>query len=165
MSARIVQIATGEGAEHENTLVEGSFYRKVFAANELQPGKVYPFSCPVIVNDTNSTDTLTIAVRFGTSAVPASNTLCGAGSAINVEDADVGVAFGWVEVHSTTRAVVYGGISGPDTNGTVALLGFAAVVTIAPNTAYNLDVTGDWSVANADNEAAAMGGHVAEIVS
>lgn len=163
MPIAIQQVASGEGTEHENTLVEGSIYRKSFAANELRPGQVYSFAVPIIVNDNNSTDSLTPAVRFGTSDTVASNTLVASGSVIDVADNDVGVVFGWIEVHSSTRAVIFGGISGCDANGTVALNQFASVVTIAPDTAYRLDVTLDWSVAHVDNEAAAMGGHVLSI--
>jgi hypothetical protein len=165
MPERLTQIASGEGTEVENTTTEGSLYRKVFAKNELQPGKVYRMLVPVNVNDSNSTDTCALGVRFGSSDAPASNTACGVSPAIDAADNDRGLVEAILEVHSTTRAICYGWISPLDAANVEDAHSFGPVVlTIAPDTAYNWDATAVWSVAHADNEVAAIGGHVSELV-
>lgn len=153
--ARITQIATGQGAEHENTTTEGSIARKIFVANELSVGKVYMFDCGVEVNDNNSTDTLVIAVRFGSSSTVTSNTAVATSAAVDVADADQAVVRGWITVESTTRAVITVLLSEPDAIATISMKSHKTVVTLVPNTQYYLDVTADWSVAHADNEVAA----------
>ena len=155
MTARVIQYSTAEGAEVENTTTEGSFARRIFAANELEPGAVIKFSAGVVVNDSNSTDTLTVGVRFGSSATPGSNTACAASAAIDVADADQALVDGTIIVQSATRAVMLCMVSAPDAKGTVAVYPHVTVLTIAADTAYYLDITGLWSVAHADNEAAA----------
>lgn len=156
MTMRLIQIATAEGAEHENSTTEGSLAQKAFAANELSAGKVFRGSCGVIVNDNNSTDTLTLGVRFGTDAdAPASNTDCGQSSAIDAADSDQAIVMWELHVQSTTRAVLLVDMQDPDAKGTGTITRHMTVLTIAADTAYYLDVTADWSVAHADNEVAA----------
>ena len=155
MTASTIQFSSAQGSEVENTTTEGSLARKIFAANELQPGQVYSFVCGVEVVDNNSTDTLVVGVRFGSAAAPASNTACAATAAIDVADADQAVVHGTLVVQSATRAVMTVLASGADAKGTVAVYAHKTVLTIAADTAYNLDVTALWSVAHADNEVAA----------
>jgi hypothetical protein len=153
---RLIQILEAEGVEHENTIVENVIARKTFAANELSVRKVFEGQCGVIVNDNNSTDTLTLGVRFGTtSATPASNTDCGRSAAIDSEDADQAIVLWQLHVQSLTRAVLFVELQAPDAKGTGAITRHMTVLTIAANTEYYLDVTADWSVAHADNEVAA----------
>lgn len=155
MSSRMIAAISAEGAEHENTTTEGSIARHIFPANSMSPGKVYEFTCAIIVNDNNSTDTLTPAVRFGSSATVTSNTAVASLAAVDVADADVGGVHGFIHVHSATRAVieVYGAET--DATGTITAKYFLAVPTFDSTVAQYLDVTLDWSVAHADNEAAA----------
>lgn len=166
MSFRLVQMSLAEGAEHENTTTEGSIARKTFAAGELVPGKVYGFECGVIVNDNNSTDTLTLAVRMGTtSATPASNTAIASSAAVDVADGDVAIVKGTIHVQSATRYVFNVEMSEPDAIATISMKCQGPVLfTAVADTAYYLDVTADWSVAHADNEVAAMSFVVWEIV-
>lgn len=153
---RLIQAATAEGTEHENSTTEGSIARKSFAAYELQAGQVYHFACAIVVNDNNSTDTLTVAVRFGTtSATPASNTAIGTSAAVDVADADFAVVTGYISVQSATRAVIYGFLSATDAANVEKACAFYAVHTLDATVANYLDITLDWSVAHADNEAAA----------
>lgn len=164
MSIIIRTLTTAEGTEHENTTTEGSIARHTFTTDSLQAGKVYQFVCPIIVNDNNSTDTLTVAVRFGSSTTVTSNTACGTSAAVDVADADFGLVTGWVLVQSSTRALVCGWLSATDAANVEKACAFCTAVTIAAGTTYYLDVTLDWSVAHADNEAAAMAFAVTEIV-
>lgn len=153
---QIVQFSTAEGAEHENTTTENTIARWSIRAGDLTPGKVFTGTVGVIVNDNNSTDTLTLAGRFGaTSATPASNTSLGASSAVDSEDADQAVVKWELHVQSSTRAVVYLDMQNPDAKGTGTVTRHMTVLTIAAATVYYLDVTADWSVAHADNEVAA----------
>lgn len=162
--ARLIALATAEGAEVENTTTEGSLYRKQFAANELMPGKAYQMRVPVIVNDNNGTDTCQLKVRFGTSSTPGSNTACGASAAIDVADADGAFVEAFLEVHSATRAIVYGWLSAPDAANVEKVSSFGpTVITLDPTVVNYWDVTATWSAAHADNEVAAAGGHVLEI--
>jgi len=163
IAGRLIAIATGEAAEVENTTTEGRLYGRIFAAYALQAGKLYTMRVPVIVNDNNSTDTLTLKVRFGSSSTPGSNTACGASAAIDVVDADAAVVECHLEVHSATRAIVYGMISATDAANVEKVSSFGPTVITLDNTVANYwDVTATWSVAHADNEVAAAGGHVIE---
>lgn len=165
MSSRIVHLALAEGAEHENTTTEGSLARYAFPAGALTPGKVYDFECGVVVNDNNSTDTLTLAVRFGSSSTVTSNTAIATSAAVDVADADVAIVRGSIHCQSATRLVFFVEMAEPDAIGTITMKNQGPVLfTSVANTAYYLDVTGDWSVAHADNEAAAMAFSVTERV-
>jgi hypothetical protein len=162
--SRVTQISTAEGAEHENTTTEGSIARKAFAAGELLPGKVYGFECGVVVNDNNSTDTLTLAVRFGTSSTVTSNTAIATSAAVDVADADVAIVRGTISVQSDSRLVFLVEMAEPDAIATITMKNQGPVLfASAANTAYYLDVTADWSVAHADNEVAAMSFSVWEL--
>jgi hypothetical protein len=164
MSFKLKQFSTAEGTEHENTTTEGSIATKSFAAGELLPGKVYGFSCGVIVNDNNSTDTLIARVRFGTSDTVTSNTEIAVGSnAVDVADGDVAWVRGEIHVQSATRYVFHATVPDIDASGSIGDKSSVKVFDATANTAYRLDVTLDWSVAHADNEAAAASFAVWEI--
>ncbi len=165
MSYRLVELASAEGAEVENTTTESSFAKKTFGIGDLLPGKIYGFEAGIVVNDNNSTDTLALSVRFGTSASdPTANTAIATGGAVNVEDADVGVVKGTIHVQSATRYVFHVEIGDPDAIGTITMDNHGPkLFTAVADTAYTLDICGTWSVAHADNEAAAMSFSVWEI--
>jgi hypothetical protein len=162
---RLTQFSTAEGAEHENTVTEGSIARKTFAVGELKPGKIYGFECGIVANDNNSTDTLTVLVRFGTSTTVTSNTAIATSAAVDVADADVAIVRGTIHVQSAVRMIFMVEMAEPDAIGTITMKNQGPVLfTSVADTAYYLDITGDWSVAHADNEAAAMCFSVWEIV-
>ena len=72
---------------------------------------------------------------------------------------------GTMHVQSATRIVFYVDIADPDAAGTITVDNHGPVLfTSVADTAYTLDVTGDWSAPHADNEAAAMSFAVWEIV-
>lgn len=163
MSANIRTIAAAEGTEHENTTTEGSIATFAFGAGSLTPGKIYKFDGLCVVNDNNGNDTLTLLVRFGSSATVGSNTAVITSGAVDVADGDLGHVCGTIHCMSETRIVVTAQIQGPDSNGTTAVYAGGAVITIAQDTAYRLDFTADWSAAHADNECAAASWVVYEI--
>lgn len=160
---KIRAIETGAGTEVENTTTEGSLWKRTFAADSLKVGTVHSFRGAVVVADNNSTDTVTLRVRFGTNAtLPASNTACGTSSAIDAVDSDFATIDGVIEVQSATRAVCYGRIAAPDAANVEAAYPFHTVLTIAAGTAYYLDLSATWSVAHADNEVASSAAHSIE---
>lgn len=161
---RVNQIASAAGTALTNSTTETSLARKAFSADELLPGKVYRFAGAVRATATNSTDTLALGVRFGTSDTPGSNTACAASAAVDVVNDDVGMVDGILEVQSATRAVIYGTLSDVDAEGSKLQATFFQVLTIAAGTAYNLDLTGTWSVASASNSCQAEAFHVVEAV-
>lgn len=151
MPARLVQMSTAAGTALTNSTTETSLARKAFVANELSAGKIYEFEALIRVTAQNSTDTLAVGVRFGTSSTPGSNTAVGATTAVDAAVSDLAVVRGRIHVHSTTRAVVILTMSDADAEGTMALENYGEILTLAAGTAYNLDVTGTWSVASASN--------------
>jgi hypothetical protein len=163
---RLIHCAIAEGAEVENTTTEGSFAGFTFTADHAPAyPKIYEFEAGIVVNDNNSTDTLTPRVRFGTDAdVPGNNTAIWAGNATNVEDGDVGLVTGRITFQSATRAVFAVRASDVDAPATINPVDTVVLFASAAETAYRLDITGQWSVQHADNEAAAMYFNVWEAV-
>lgn len=163
MAVTIRTLASAEGTEHEDTTTEGSIATHAFAAGTLTPGKVYAFDGLCVVNDNNSGDTLTLLVRFGSSATVGSNTAVLTSAAVDVADGDLARVHGFIHCQSATRIAITASIQGPDANGTTAVYAGGAVITIAQGTAYRLDFAADWSAAHADNECAAAAWTVIEI--
>lgn len=153
---------TARGTAHTNSTTESSLASYALAAGTLTPGKLYWFSGTAIATSTNSTDTLAVGVRFGSSATVASNG-GGKGPAIDVANDDIMTVVGTLDVQSATRAVLSWVSYGPDNGSTAAGGGGSAVVTIDQSTAYRLDLTADWSVASASNSCAADSFVVIEI--
>lgn len=151
MAGRIIQQDAAAGTAHSNSTTEASVARKTFAAGELTAGKLFRIVGLFRCTATNSTDTATPALRWGTSSTVTSNTLISGNGAVDVANDDVSFFNGHLHVQTATRAVLYGSLSNTDADGIVSPLHFGEVLTIVPETAYNLDVTMDWSVASASN--------------
>ena len=171
MAFRLLSAAVAQGDEVENSTTEGSLAKHTFAANSLQAGKVYLISGSAIVNDNNSTDTVTLRLRFGTNATaPASNTAIVATAAINSGDGDVAVFSCWMTVRDaddSSAIAFHGSICQADAEavGTTPMFGFHQVATSVDTTAaLYFDFSATWSVAHADNEIAADSFVVAEVV-
>lgn len=162
MSLQLRQIASGAGTALSDSTTETSLARKTFAANELSEGKLFRFGGAVRATATNSTDTLAIGLRFGSSTTPGSNTACAASAAVDVANNDAAIVDGIIEVQSATRAVIYGTISDVDAEGSKLQATFFEILTIAADTVYYLDLTGTWSVASASNSCQAEAFHVVE---
>lgn len=140
-------------AEVENTTAETAFDKSyTIPANMLQAGDLLKIRAVVFVLDQNSTDTLTLKLKLGSTVLLTS-------IATDVADNDVGI----LEANVLIRTI--------GTSGTYIAWGDsyldaeAAAVTAAglrydftPSTAINttttnaITVTGTWSVAHADNE-------------
>ncbi len=164
MSAILRDQITAAGTAHTNSTDEGSLASKAFAAGTLTPGKVYLITGSARVTSSNSTDTVTMRLRWGTSATVTSNTAVGTTAAIDSANDDVMSFVATLSVQTTTRAVISGVITSCDALAVTGLAHqVAAVLTIDQATAYRLDLTADWSVAHADNDIQAESFDVIEI--
>ena len=170
MPLRLLSAAVAQGSEHENSTDEGSIAKYTFAADELQVGKTYLITGSAIVNDSNGSDTLTLALRFGSSTTVTSNTAVVASAAIDSADNDVAAFTCFMTVRSigsSGSVVLHGFFAQADAEavGTTPAFAFHQVVSsLNTEAALYLDYTADWSAAHADNEVAADSFVVCEIV-
>lgn len=161
--SKIVKMDTAAGTPVTNTTTETSAARKAFAANELSAGKIYEFEAMIRATATNSTDTLLAKVRFGSNSTVTSNTAAATGTAVDVANDNMAVVRGRLHVQTATRAVLTVAMNDFGADATAAKM-YSEILTIAPNTAYYLDVALVWSVANAGNSAQSEAWSVIEIV-
>lgn len=141
---------TADSAEVENTTTETAFDKSVtLDGPSLKAGDVLDIEALVLVNDNNSTDTLTLKLKVGTQEIVAT-------AAVDVADGDIG--------HIRARVTVReGGASGKLAAMGTQSLGVPGTVTAKPfhmaEAAEDLSgnvavtVTATWSVEHADNEA------------
>ncbi len=161
------------GTTHTNSTTEASIARRLFAAGDLQVGMRYAFECGVIVGSAQSTDTVLLAVRFGSSATVTSNSLnsiVGFGLTNINGAAIVGTIAGVITgnayltlLDAATGIVIMGEMAECDAISTMTMKPFVYVFTSVANTAYYLDISADWSVAHADNQIASAGWAVDQI--
>lgn len=161
---KIVSQITAAGTAHSNSTTEASLARKTFSAGELQPGKVFDIRGAARVTASNSTDTVTMALRFGTSTTVTSNTAVGSSAAVDAADSDVAIVDAKLEVQTATRAVISGYISDSDANGSKLMQEFMSILTIDASVPSYLDFTADWSVASSSNSIQAEQFLVTELV-
>ena len=169
MSGFKVKTSTAvEGDEHENTLTEGALFQETFPANFWQPGKAVRFHGSAIVNDQNSTDTLTMRIRFGDDGTTVTNDdALGVSNAVDVADADVAMVDGVLICEDvgdgTYRLVGSGVISDADASDLLVNHFVAVSTAFDPADPTYLSYTADWSVAHADNEVAGRSWLVEEL--
>lgn len=159
----VLNVATAAGTAHTNSTDETAVATYSFPANAMQKAKVYGFECLVRATATNSTDTLTgkltIVDSVGTYTVLTT-------SAVDVANGNYYSIRGTLTVRdtpSTTSAVqasvVY---SDPGANGTAVKAAYSSL-SLDTTAAMTLNVTADWSVANAGNSCQAEVFNVWEI--
>jgi len=148
---RLLSFSTAAGTAHTNSTTETSIAQKLFAADELVVGKAYEWEVLARATSTNSTDTLTMRVRYGTSATVTSNTSCAATGAVDAVDDDIHTARVRLYIASATRHILTIYTGDPDAEGITAVEQYSEIFTATADTAYYLDVSADWSVAHADN--------------
>lgn len=140
--------ATAASAAVTNTVTETAFDKTyTFAANQLKAGDVIRIRGQAIATATNSTDTLTIRVKIGSTTVVAS-------AALDVANNDVAV-FDITLVIRTAGAsgtVVGSGFVtiGPPATATVKPFALAST-TIDTTATQAITVTAQWSVADPGN--------------
>jgi hypothetical protein len=147
------QVAAGTSVENSTTETAAS--RGVIPANTLVAGSTIRLYAAGVVEDNNSTDTLKIRVRLGSSATPASNQELLGTLAVDAEDSDIYVVSGLIQVRtagSSGTAVALFSYQDPDASGTAPKMSYKASFSLDTTVANNLDLTATWSVAHADNE-------------
>jgi|TARA_B100001094_G_C18096005_1_gene753061 hypothetical protein len=144
------------GTSHENTIAEGALSVYTIPANTLVAGSTIRFWAAGVVEDNNSTDTLTTAIRLGTSTTDSSNTAVFSSAAVDVADDDIYCFQGLIQIRtagSSGTAVAMVSYQDPDATGTAPKWNFKTSFAVDTTSALRLAITGDWSVAHADNEA------------
>lgn len=136
-------------AEHENTTTEAAFDKSyTIPANVLTAGTVIHVVGQAYVVDNNSTDTLTLALKIGTTTVAVT-------AAVDVADGDIGYFDAWITIRTAgaSGTLVATGVQGLGVPGTVTAKPFLLGSTAVDTTATQLiSVTADWSAAHADDE-------------
>ena len=145
-----------DGTSHENDATEGSLDKLAIPANTLVAGSTIRVWASGIVEDNNSTDTLTIFIRLGTNAtLPASNTAVFTSAAVDSADADVYALNGVIQIRtagSSGTAVAMFSYQDPDAVATAPKWQLTASFAVDTTSALYLDFSADWSVAHAENE-------------
>lgn len=163
MSLRLLTALTAAGTTHANSTDEAVLASHAFAADFFRPGKVIRFRALCVVPDQNSTDTLTINARFG------GTTLTGTAfittGAVDVADADIAYIEGEIVCRSigSAGAFVGCGSAALDAPGTASVIDGEVMSSVDTTAALYLEITGDWSVAHADNQVACQSFTVEEI--
>lgn len=136
-----------DGTALSNTVTETSLGGYTIAANTLRAGDKIRIRGFVNVTATNSTNTLLLKVKIG-------STILYATAAVDVADGDIG----WFDIEITVRTI--GGSGTIVAQGTAALgvpgtvtskPGFLASTAIDTTATQAVTVTGTWSVASASN--------------
>lgn len=145
------------GASHTNTTTEGSLSQYAIPANSLVSGSTIRVYAAGIVAAQNSSDTITIAIRMGTSTTVTSNATVFTTAAIDAVVGDIYCIQAIIQVRTTgTRgtAVAMMSYQDPDATGTsnTPKWNYKSPFTIDTSSKLYLDITGDWSVAHADNQ-------------
>lgn len=148
---RIRSSRVANGTSLTNSTSEGSLDQVVFAPYEFQVGKKYRVRFQTLSPTTNSTDTLTIRVRFGSSTTLSSNTVVAATAAVDQADNDVCVGEIVLEQRTSTDLQIIGWITDPDAPGSKLAASVRSSITLNPAVTNYLDVTGQWSAASASD--------------
>ena len=144
----LLSVLTAAGTPVTDTTAETSMGGYTFPANFWQAGKVVKFSGLIRTTSSNSTDTLVVKVKVGSTAIITT-------VAIDQVNADICSFAGVLACRDNPGAsstIVGNGFYGPaDASGTAALEFGAVVGSLNTAAALAFDVTATWSVANASN--------------
>ena len=144
-----------DGTSHENTVTEGSLDQLAIPANTLVAGSTIRIWASGIVEDNNSTDTLTVLIRLGTSTTVGSNEAVFTSAAVDSADSDIYCLHGVIQVRtagSSGTAVAMFSYQDPDAAATAPKWQTKASFAVDTTSKLYLDFAADWSVAHADNE-------------
>ena len=137
----------GTGREHENSTDAADLFSYYIPANKLEVGDIVRIKVFCTVVDSNSSDTLTPILNFGSSAIAT-------GAALDVADDDI--IYAWADVHVTAS-----GSSGAmtaiseirtDAVGGTVVIGQTALTSKDTTSTIPVALNVDWSAAHADNE-------------
>ena len=143
------------GVSHTNTTTEGSLSQYAIPANALVSGSTIRLHAAGIVAAQNSTDTLTIAIRMGTSTTVTSNTAVFSTVAVDAVVGDIYCLQCFIQIRTTgTRgtAVAMMSYQDPDATSTAPRWNYKSPFTVDTGSKLYIDITADWSVASADNQ-------------
>ena len=151
----ILNVDVAAGTAHSNSTDETAVATYTFPANAMQKGKVYGFCGVIRASATNSTDTLTgkltVVDSVGTYTVVTT-------AAVDVDNGDMYLIKGTVTVRdvpgSTAAVLVECEYSDPGTPGDSSEAGVTAdfaILSLDTTGSMTLNITADWSVANAGN--------------
>jgi hypothetical protein len=140
-----------------NTVTETAFDRSyTIPPNTLRVGDIIDVSVRVSAPNTNSTNTLVLKLKIGSTVVVATG-------AVDVADGDVGI----INARMTIRSIGASGTFVADSEWSLGTPGTAGILTqVVPSTVIDttvskaITVTATWSVANAGNVAALQSLHV-----
>ena len=161
---RLLSILAAIGTILTNSTTETVLATATIPAGFLRPGKVIKFRGIVHVIDNNSTDTLTVYVRLGDTTL--TGTAIVTSAAVDVADDDYLNVEGSIRVYdygTSQTAYCEATYTGPDAAGTAAQGAADEVGTLDLTADLLLELTGEWSVAHADNECRAVAWEVYEI--
>ena len=141
--------ATAASTALTNTTTETSFDNSsvVMPANTLNAGDVIRLRAQGICTSTNSTDTLNVKVKIGSTVIAATGAVDVANNDIFFVDVDIPI-----RTIGASGTLVATGLVGLGVEGTVTAKPTKLASTTIDTTASNtLSVTGTWSVASASN--------------
>ena len=150
-----VHADTASGTTLTGTSTEGSLARYIIPANTLVAGSTIRIKAAGSIPDQNSTDTLTIRIRIGSSSTVTSNATAFVSAAIDSEDGDLFFLDSLITcrgVGATAAIIAINHYQDPDVAGTATKWSSAGGITVNTTAALYLDVTGDWSAADPDNQ-------------
>lgn len=147
----LLYASTAASAEHENTTDAADFDKSyTIPANSLRPGDTIRIRALVTVNDNNSTDTVTVLLKFGSVTLQTQ-------AAVDSEDADIAVIDTVVKVRAigATGKIVCSNMATVDVDATAGPIVASSVSTeqsVDTTATIKIALNADWSVAHADNE-------------
>ena len=153
--ARQLYNLVADGTTHTNSTTEAVLASATIPAYAMQAGYRIQFVGKVLVPSSNSTDTLTLNVRLGNTTL--TGTVVWTSGAVDVANDDVGWVRGEVVFRDSDSASVWhgGAVGCLDAIGTAAVFSAGTATDYDATAAGVIQLTGDWSVAHADNQCAA----------
>lgn len=149
---RVLQMDAAAGTSITATTAETSVAAYAFGVGALQPGRIIEYEALVRVTAETGATQLTVRVRFGDSATEASNTAIATGTATDVAISSLVLVRGRIHIHSATRMVHTATMAtAPAATGAMAPRDYGAIFASVADTAYYLDVTAQWSAADANS--------------
>lgn len=130
-----------------NSTTETTLDSRAIVANALKAGDVIEVTAQGIATATNSTDTLTIKIKVGSSVACAT-------AAVDVADNDVWFLHTFITIRTDggSGTLVAAGIAQVGVEGTATMrIDILASTAVDTTAAQTVAVTGTWSVASASN--------------
>ena len=151
-------VLAAAGSALTNSTAETVLASTTIAADTLESGTTVHIRAFVVTSASNSTDTLTVRLRMGTTTL--TGTALVSTAAIDQVNGDQCVIDFTVvcraDPSAASACVGFGMFSDPDAAGTAMKTASIAATNFATNGALLVEVTGEWSVANAGNSCAAQ---------